>query len=208
MFNHPHVVFTEEMLRPELQDAGVFADGMDNIVATQRRVAEHYFADGSIAAACPPLRALLHIMREDHHGGKGLEHPEIRALFTSESMLASDWYAARLKTRQKVEADLWQRHVRYLRGFLTKKSYADEAARLGIAGRLALAERNLSAARQPAHLKRLRGTLGTDPSAVAVTTKRGSQRSPVNLVAGNKRFKGARRRLPAIATRRNDSRNR
>ena len=32
VFNHPHAVFTEEMLRPELQDMDIFADGMDNIV--------------------------------------------------------------------------------------------------------------------------------------------------------------------------------
>src|SRR5262249_47362550 len=62
--NHPHVVFPDEMLRPELQGLDTFADGVDNIVSTQKRVADHYFADGSIADACPPLRALLHLMRD------------------------------------------------------------------------------------------------------------------------------------------------
>src|SRR5690606_10808049 len=36
VFNHPPVVFTEEMLKPELQDPAVFADGMDNICATHQ----------------------------------------------------------------------------------------------------------------------------------------------------------------------------
>ena len=40
VFNHPQAVFTREMLRPELQDLDSFADGVDNIVITQRRVAE------------------------------------------------------------------------------------------------------------------------------------------------------------------------
>jgi hypothetical protein len=53
LFNHPHVVFTTEMLRPELQSKEIFADGMDNIVTTQKRVAEDYFNDGSIELACP-----------------------------------------------------------------------------------------------------------------------------------------------------------
>ena len=42
------------MLKPELQDVDVFADGMDNIVSTQKRVAEMYFEDGSIEVVCPP----------------------------------------------------------------------------------------------------------------------------------------------------------
>ena len=56
------MVFTDEMLRPEQQDMDVFADGVDTIVTTHQRVAESYFADGSIEMACPPLKALLEIM--------------------------------------------------------------------------------------------------------------------------------------------------
>ena len=55
VFNHPHAVFTDDMLRPELQDLDIFVDGMDNIVTTQKRVAKMYFDDGSIEQACPPL---------------------------------------------------------------------------------------------------------------------------------------------------------
>jgi hypothetical protein len=62
VFNHPHVVLTPEMLRPELQDLEIFVDGMDNIVGTHKRVAEYYFNDGTIEFGCPPLKALLHIM--------------------------------------------------------------------------------------------------------------------------------------------------
>ena len=50
----------------------IFVDGMDNIVTTQKRVAKMYFDDGSIAQACPPLKALLHIMLNDEWEGKGL----------------------------------------------------------------------------------------------------------------------------------------
>ncbi|MFT5109093.1 MAG: hypothetical protein ACI9UA_004740, partial [Pseudoalteromonas tetraodonis] len=55
VFADPASLFTEEMLRPELQDMDSFKDGVANIVETQRRIAENYFTDGSIEDACPPL---------------------------------------------------------------------------------------------------------------------------------------------------------
>ncbi|MDQ3814513.1 MAG: hypothetical protein M3347_11250, partial [Armatimonadota bacterium] len=100
VFNHPHVVFTEAMLRPEKQSLELVVDGMDNIVETQKRVAQLYFEDASIEWACPPLKALLHIMRYDQYEGKELGHPDIRALFTRQNLLGSPWYAQRLAARQ------------------------------------------------------------------------------------------------------------
>ena len=136
---------------------------MDNIVETQQRVAESYFNDGSIAAACPPLRALLHIMRDGHFEGKELDAPEIRALFTRESMLASDWYAERLVVQQEVDGRHWERGVRALQSFLGKANYAEEAARLGIVGRLEHARRTLESVHAPGYLKALAGSLGAQP---------------------------------------------
>ena len=68
IFLHPDVVFTPEMLRPELQDVGIFAESIATIVTTHERVARSYFQDGTIALAVPPLRALLEIMAEGVHG--------------------------------------------------------------------------------------------------------------------------------------------
>ncbi len=178
LFNHPHVVFPDEMLRPELQDLDVFADGMDNIVATQQRVATHYFEDGSIDDACPPLRALLHIMRHGNFEGKGLDHPDIRALFTRDNLLESGWYAERLKARQLADQQLWKRHVHYLESFLTKAVYAEEAARLGIRDRLNDAKQTLAATKKPAYLKQLQGTLGTDPLALRPTRSKAPRARP------------------------------
>jgi len=163
VFSHPHVVLTEEMMKPELQSMEIFADGMDNIVATQKRVAAMYFADGSIAQACPPLQALLHVMRNDLWEGKDLHHPELRKLFTRESLLGSDWYAQRLSAKQEVDRRLWSRHVDYLTRFLKKSAYADEAARLGISARLAYAHKTLALVESPAYRENLRGTLGAEP---------------------------------------------
>jgi len=163
VFNHPHAVFTEAMLKPELQDRDIFADGMDNIVATQKRVAKMYFDDGSIAQACPPLRALLHIMRHDQFEGRGLEHPEIRKLFTRDHLLASAWYAARLAAKQKIDCALWGRHVEYLNSFLRRPSHSDVAAQMGIADRLTQARKTLAQVASPAYSRELAGTLGAEP---------------------------------------------
>ena len=163
VFNHPHAVFTDEMLRPEIQDMNIFADGMDNIVTTQRRVAGLYFEDGSVEQACPPLKALLHIMRHDEWEGKHLTHLDVRNLFTLEYLLGSDWYAKRLETQQAIDRRLWRRHLEYLDRFLKKPNYADESARLGIAERLKHARKTLNEIDSPSYLEKLRGTLGAEP---------------------------------------------
>ncbi len=164
VFNHPHVVLTDEMLRPELQGMDLFVEGMDNIIATQKRVAGHYFSDGSIEWACLPLRVLLHIMRDNHYEGKTLDDPEIRAMFTRENVLASDWYRARLSAKQRVDLRLWKRHVSYLERFLRNPSYAAEAARLAVAERLEQARERLAALASPDYLETLEGMTGAEPS--------------------------------------------
>ena len=166
MFADPGSLFTEEMLRPELQDRASFIDGLDNIIETQRKVAQLYFEDGSIADACPPLKALLHIMTSGDYEGKALSDPEIRALFDPEAMLGSEWYQRRLEAKAKVDARLWGRHLKSLEAFAANEIYANEQGRLDIPERLALARRRLSETEDPAYLEALKGTLGADPAVV------------------------------------------
>jgi phosphoenolpyruvate carboxykinase (diphosphate) len=163
VFNYPHAVFTEEMLRPELQDLAAFADGVDNIVGTHKRVAESYFNDGSVEMACPPLKALLHFMAHGHHEGRDVNDPAFRAMFTRESVLASDWYAARLAAKQQQDIRLWHSHATYLQNFLKKKNYAEEAQRLDIEGRLERAWDTYHSVKTPEYLTKLKGTIGLHP---------------------------------------------
>ena len=163
LFHNPHKVITEEMLRPEEQDMEIYIDGMKNIVETQERVSKLYFADNAVELACPPLRALLHIMHDGQYEGKGLDHPEIRELFTRENMLESEWYAERLAAKQDRDVDLWKRHEAYLSEFLGKESHAAEAGRLGIADRLKDVRGRLDGMRGEAYKAKLKGTLGAAP---------------------------------------------
>ncbi len=166
MFSAPDSVFTPEMLRPELQSMEDFVDGIDNITTTQRSVAMNYFEDGSIESACPPLRALLHIMAHGHYEGKGLTDPAIRSLFTREALLSSDWYQARIDAKVKVDQSLWQRHQEYLQEFLKKPNYQSELKRLRIAERLAHAKEHFAHTSTPAYRESLIGTIGTDPELI------------------------------------------
>ena len=163
VFDNPTAVFTEEILKPETQDPAVFADGVNNIVEAQQRVAEAYFADGTIEDACPPLKALLHIMAHGQFEGKDANHPEIRALFTREALLASDWYHERLAVKQQRDVALWERHTRSLTEFLARAGHRDEAERLGIAGRLEHARAELERVSAREYLATLVGTIGADP---------------------------------------------
>ena len=71
IFDNPHAVFTDEILQPERQDLDMYVDGVNHIVETQQRVARQYLQDGSIEDACPPLRALLHIMADGEYQRHG-----------------------------------------------------------------------------------------------------------------------------------------
>lgn len=184
VFKHPNVVFTDEMLRPELQDPASFVDGVDNIVTTQKRIAQMYFDDGSIQQACPPLKALLEIMKNDQWQGKDLAHPDLRRLFSRECLLASDWYAARLKAKQAIDCRLWRRHVEYLQRFLKKDSYAEEARRLGIDTRLLRARKTFELVNSPSYLQSLQGGLGAEPiDNYLVRSQQGSVNSLAAQVA-------------------------
>jgi hypothetical protein len=182
VFDNPAAVFTEEILKPEIQDAAVFADGVSNIVEAQQYAAEAYFTDGSIDDACPPLRALLHVMAHGHFQGKDMSHPELRALFTREALLASDWYAQRLQTKQARDVALWHRHVASLSEFMALASHRDEAVRLGIAERLTRARAELERVSSPSYLGELQGTIGADPLCRSLpATVRVTKGSPARL---------------------------
>jgi hypothetical protein len=171
VLGNPSSVFDEEFLQPEKQDPTIFADGVDNIVAAMRAAAGNYFADGSIATACPPLRALLHLMRDGTWEGRGADDPVFRALFTRESLLTSDWYRARLEAQRTIDAHLWESQVHYLEKFLARPNYADVATRLDIRGRLTHAAAAARAAYAPAYLEKLTGTLGAEPAVAAALAK-------------------------------------
>lgn len=160
LFETPDAVLTDEMLRPELQDLDVYVAGVDNIVSSQRAVALNYFEDGSVEAACPPLKALLHIMAHGHFEGRGSEDPGFRAMFNRDSLLSSEWYQERLRCKKERDVALWRRHVAALEQFQTGRTAAGLP---DLSQRIELARRELARVGSPAYLEELIGTIGADP---------------------------------------------
>jgi hypothetical protein len=113
--------------------------------------------------AVPPLQCLLHIMAHGQHQGRDVNHPEIRALFTRENVLASGWYAARLAAKQQHDIRLWHKHATYLQNFLKKKNYEEEAKRLGLQAKLDRAWETYHQIKTPEYLAGLKGTIGLQP---------------------------------------------
>lgn len=145
-----------------MQDLDSFAQGIENILVTQKRVAEHYFSDGSVEAAIPPLKALLHIMREGRFEGKDIHDAGVRALFTRDSVLKSPWYAERLKQKQKIEINTLKRYEASLSRSLSGPPLIDESFRKELELRQAAIQKELKHAQSPDYLKSLFGTIGAD----------------------------------------------
>lgn len=158
VFETPNAVFPEEILRPEKQDLATFVLGMHSIVEAQTAAARNYFEEGSVDAACPPLKALLHIMVHGHYEGMRIDDPAFRALFTRQHVMASDWYQERLRTKRDRDIALWRRHVAALEAFQSSAQ-----AGFGIESRLEYAHQQSARVNSPAYLEELVGTIGADP---------------------------------------------
>jgi len=161
IFEMPAAVFPEELLRPEKQDPAVFAAGVDAVVEAQRAVAMNYFEDGGVAYACPPVKALLHIMAYGEYEGLRESDPKFRALFTRETLVASDWYQDRLRAKCNIERALWQRHCEALEDFVARST---DSVRAAWESRVPETRARLSQVTDDRYLDELIGTIGADPS--------------------------------------------
>ena len=163
IFELPNAVFPDAILKPETQDLAAFVAGVDAIAEAQRTVAMNYFKDGSVDAACPPIKALLHIMAYGEYEGMGESDPFLLKMFTRDSLLASDWYRERLRAKQTVDVALWTRHVKALEDL---KASGMPVPQIDLACRLAKAAAELSRVQSDGYLGELAGTIGADPSVL------------------------------------------
>jgi hypothetical protein len=160
IFETPDQIFPEDFLRPEKQDLECFASGVDAIVASQRAVAEHYFEDGSVDGACPPLKALLHVMAKGSFEGMAIGHPDLRRMFTRESVLQSEWYLDRLRIKRERDVALWMRHL----AALAESRSGPGPSGIDLDLSLALAKAQIErVSSSPEYLSELVGTIGADP---------------------------------------------
>ncbi len=164
VFLHPEVVFTPEMLRPELQDPAVFAESVTTIAMTHERVARAFVKDGTIDLAIPPLRALLEIMADGvTASGLTLDSPEFREMFTRESVLASDWYAERLDAKQDAARSRADAGLAAIEKFVSTPGNEEPTQRLGMPGRVDAARAESQRLAGPEFRDMLVGTTGSTP---------------------------------------------
>ena len=161
IFLHPDTVFTPEMLRPELQDADIFADSVRTISTTHARVAKAYFDDGTVSLAVPPIRALLEIMVNGVCSeGWTLDDPELREIFTRESVLASDWYAERIDAKQAEAVRRAERGIAHLEQFMADPRNASACEEIDVQARLDQVRKFHDRAVTAEYRQQLVGTLG------------------------------------------------
>ncbi len=162
VFENPNTVFSNEILEPEIQGLETFVDGIKNITEAQEKVAKSYFTDGSVEAAIPPLKAVLHIMVHGEFEGKGINDAEIRNLFDRDYVISSGWYNERLAAKQKKEIALFEKHVKYLTSYIQKENYAAVVDELEIKSRLEYAKKELDYLKSSAYSDDLVGAIGLD----------------------------------------------
>ncbi|WP_282036308.1 hypothetical protein [Saccharicrinis aurantiacus] len=163
LFDEPKAVFSEEMLKPEVQSMEDFVDGINNICEAQEKVAKAYFADGSIDAAIPPLKILLNIMAYGEYEGKEISDPELRKYFDREYVVNSDWYKERLALRQSQSAAFITSQLANLEDFAAQPENAELVVDMNVASRIEIAKTKLAYITSDAYMADLVGTIGADP---------------------------------------------
>lgn len=160
IFDEPQTVFNEEILKPEKQSLEAFVDGMLNIASGHKKAALDYFKDGSIEEAIPPIKALLYIMAYGDYQGHTIDSSAVRDLFKKESVLSSDWYAVRLKNKQRIDMNLIQKKIDNLEVFIAKPINKSIIKEFHYDTRLQAAKETLRYYQSDAYLESLIGTLG------------------------------------------------
>jgi hypothetical protein len=163
IFDTPSAVFPDDMLRPELQSLPEFVDGVRNIAEAQAKAARAYFEDGSVEAAIPPLKAILHVMAKGSYEGKGIHDPELRALFDRDYVLGSDWYRERIRAYRDRELAYLNASVARLRAYLAESAEVGSVAAVRAMRDLKRAEDRLGLVGADRYLEMIRGTIGLDP---------------------------------------------
>jgi len=163
IFEEPHGLFTDKMLKPELQGMDDYVDGINNIVEAQKKSALMYFEDGSVDAAIPPLQVLMHMMAHGNYQGKDLTDPELRKMFTREYVINSDWYKERLKLKQEKDMEMWKKKIDYIISFESEEVNKVLTDDMKLEDRLDYAQKMYETVKSPEYLKSLIGTIGLSP---------------------------------------------
>ncbi|WDE98632.1 hypothetical protein PQO03_12370 [Lentisphaera profundi] len=159
IFDNPHTIFPDDMLKPELQSIENFVDGINNIVENQTLIARRFIDEGSDLSAIPPLKALVHIMAYGEYEGMIVTDQAFRDLFSRQEVISSEWYQARLELKVSKDEQYRLASIAYLNKKLQKPNVKEELKKT-LEDRLKVLNKPLAKAKQ---ITKLTGTLGADP---------------------------------------------
>jgi hypothetical protein len=162
IFDEPKTIFTEDILKPEIQSKEAFADGVRNITSGHKRVALSYFEDGGINYAIEPLKALLNIMAYGEYEGHTIDSEEVRKMFTKDYVLQSDWYKKRLDHKQKIDINLAKKFIHNLEEFIERPVNQSVNQEFNYEQRLEEAKNSLEYYQSDEYRKSLIGTTGAE----------------------------------------------
>lgn len=163
IFDTPGAVFTEDILRPELQSMEEYVDGIENIAEAMIKSAKNYIEDGSIRAAIPPLKVVLSVMATGSYEGKSIHDPDVRRLFSRDYVINSEWYRERLERYRDHELELIRKSMENIRRFLAERAVTGSPTVKKAQSELVKAQERLNLLRDPVYMHMIDGTLGLDP---------------------------------------------
>jgi hypothetical protein len=127
-------------------------------------VARAYFEDGTVSLAVPPLRALLEVMAYGAtEEGWTLHSPEFREMFTRAAVLASDWYAERLDSKQAAASARADSGLAAIERFVSTPGNEEPTARLDMPARVTAARAEAQRLAGPQFREWLVGSTGGTP---------------------------------------------
>ncbi len=109
----------------------------------------------------------MSILAKGDYEGKTIDDPEVRNLFTLETLLESDWYRRRLVEQQDRDVQHWTDFVERLQTAKDSLDDGDLVDQIHLDQRLSYAKERLAEASTPEYLEGLVGTIGADPMRVS-----------------------------------------
>ncbi|MDE6432559.1 MAG: hypothetical protein K2L13_04160 [Opitutales bacterium] len=158
VLSFPDSLFTDDILHPEDQDKDIFVDSMDNITESHKNAANIILDSGEIEKAIPPLMTLLYIMRDGSHDGMNLSSERFRSMFNRQNVLSSNWYHARLESKQQSYIEHLKNGQKYLQEYISAHELSEDVS--DFEQNLNWTNDELVRVTSPDYINRLVGTIG------------------------------------------------
>lgn len=95
--------------------------------------------------------------------GKHISDSELRKQFDRDVVIKSDWYKERLKRKQQIDIEFYEKQIAYIESFMAEKLNSEWSEDLSLEDRYEKAKKDLEKVKSEEYLQSLVGTIGADP---------------------------------------------